>query len=222
MNAVTAGLRDAFTVYEYDRRGRGDSGNTPPYAIKREVEDLAAVIEAALEPAFVFGQSSGGALALEAAAGAVPIRALVVNEPPYTEGPTRAFAQHLEELVDAGQGTQATAEFLELSGTPPAVIAEMKAGPSWAHMQAFAPTLSHEVRLCNDGEVPSRRLREVLASTLALAGELSPAWAHDGARAIAEEVHTGEARVLAGQGHRVADDVLVPVLKEFFLYGCGR
>lgn len=216
MKTVATGLRDAFTVYEYDRRGRGDSGNTPPYAVEREVEDLAAVIEAAGDVAFVFGQSSGGALALEAAAGGVPIRALVVNEPPYTDGPSRDFAEHLEELVEDDQPAEATAAFLELIGTPPTAIAEMKAGPSWAHMQAFAPTLSHEIRLCNDGELPADRLAEVSASTLALAGETSPAWAHKGARAIADQVPTGAAQVLAGQGHIVADDVLISVLKAFF------
>jgi pimeloyl-ACP methyl ester carboxylesterase len=94
--ALGTGLRDVFTVYEYDRRERGDSGSTPSYAVDREVEDLAAVIEVAGDPAFVFGHSSGGALALEAAARAVPIRALVVHEPPYTGRPhLHEFAEHL-------------------------------------------------------------------------------------------------------------------------------
>ena len=125
--ALGIGLRDAFTVYEYDRRGRGASGSTPPYAVDREVEDLAALIEVAGEPAFVFGQSSGGALALEAAASAVPIRAFVVHEPPYTDGPTDEFAERLEELVGERRESEAAAAFLELLGTPPTVIAEMKA-----------------------------------------------------------------------------------------------
>lgn len=216
MNTLAAGLRDAFTIYEYDRRGRGDSGNTPPYAIEREVEDLAAVIEAAGDPAFVFGQSSGGALALEAAARGLSIRALVVNEPPYTQGPSTEFAEHLEELVEEGRPTEAAAAFLELSGTPPTVIAEMKASPTWPEREAYAPTLSHEIRLCNNGIVPTDRLAEISAPTLALAGERSPAWARENARAIADVVPGARARVLAGQGHNVADDVLTAVLKEFF------
>jgi pimeloyl-ACP methyl ester carboxylesterase len=217
MKMLATGLRDTFTVYEYDRRGRGDSGNTLPYAVEREVEDLAAVIEAAGEPAFVFGQSSGGALALEAAARGVSIRALVVNEPPYATGPSSDFAESLEKLVEDGRPTQATAAFLELIGTPPTAIAEMQAGPHWPRMEAFAPTLSYEVRLCNNGELPADRLVEVSASTLVLAGEMSPAWAHEGARAIAHDVPDGRARVLAGQGHKVADDILASVLKEFLL-----
>jgi pimeloyl-ACP methyl ester carboxylesterase len=219
MNAVAAGLRDTFTVYEYDRRGRGASGDKVPYSVEREVEDLAAVIEVAGAPAFVFGQSSGGALALEAAARAVPIRGLVVNEPPYTDGPGTSieFAEHLEELVETGQPAEATAAFLELIGTPPAVIASMKARGSWTRMESFAPTLSYEVRMCNNGEVPTDRLADVSAPTLAMAGEHSPAWAHAGTRMIAEHVPSGEARVIAGQGHVVADDVLISVLREFFL-----
>ncbi len=217
MKTLGMGLQDAFTVYEYDRRGRGNSGNTPPYAVEREVEDLAAVIEAGGEPAFTFGQSSGGALALEAAARAVPIRALVVNEPPFTDGPTTEFAEHLEKLVEDGQQAEGAAAFLELSGTPPTVVAEMRAAPSWLRMEAFAPTLSHEIRLCNNGVVPTDRLTQVSAGALVLAGGESPSWAHQGARAIADAVPKGHARVLEGQGHRVADDVLIPVLKEFFV-----
>jgi pimeloyl-ACP methyl ester carboxylesterase len=217
MKTLAAGLREAFTVYEYDRRGRGDSSNTPPYAVEREVEDLAAVIEAAGEPAFCFGQSSGGALALESAARAVSIRALAVNEPPYTDGASTEFAEHLDKLVDAGESTRATATFLELVGTPPAAIAVMQAAPSWSQRQAFAPTLSHEVRLCNNGEIPTDRLAEISAPTLALAGGASPAWAQDGARAIADQVLSGQAKLLAGQKHLIADEVLIPVLTEFLL-----
>lgn len=217
MNTIATGLQDAFTVYEYDRRGRGDSGNTLPYAVEREVEDLAVVIGAAGEAAFVFGQSSGGALALEAAARGLPIRALVVNEPPYTDGPSDSFADHLDELVREDRPAAAAAAFLELIGTPRTAIAQMRAGPHWARMETFAPTLSHEVRLCNNGEVPAHLLARVSAPTLVLAGERSPAWAHDGARAIADQVPAGHARVLAGQGHMVADDVLISVLREFFL-----
>jgi pimeloyl-ACP methyl ester carboxylesterase len=217
MKTVAAGLQGAFTVYEYDRRGRGDSGASGPYAIEREVEDLAAVIDMAGEPAFVFGQSSGGALALEAAARGVPIRALVVNEPPYTDGPSDQFADHLDDLVGAGRPADATAAFLELIGTPPSAIAALKAQPTWARMQAFAPTLSHEVRLCNNGNVPTSRLAGVWVPVLALAGEASAGWAHDVARAIAGHVAGALARVLPGQGHLIADDVLITVLEEFFL-----
>jgi pimeloyl-ACP methyl ester carboxylesterase len=214
--ALASGLADTFTVYRYDRRRRGDSGNTAPYSVQREVEDLAAVIQAAGEPAFVFGHSSGGSLVLEAAGAGVPIRALIVHEPPYTDGPNDEFAHHLEKLVADGHDSDAAAAFLELVGTPPAVIEQMQAGPHWTHMIAFAPSLAHEIRLSNNGMMPADRLANVQAPTLALAGQNSPPWAHAGAQAIMQTLPNGDARVLEGQGHAVADEVLIPVLKDFF------
>jgi pimeloyl-ACP methyl ester carboxylesterase len=214
--SLAARLASTFTVYEYDRRGRGDSGNTEPYAVAREVEDLGAVIAAAGGSAYAFGHSSGGALVLEAAAGGVPITRLAVYEPPYTEGPSSAFAAELAELAAAGQSSAATEAFLRLMGTPSEVLAQMKAGPYWAHMTAFAPTLAYEVWLCNDGSVPADRLASISAPTLALTGGASPAWAGDAVRAIAAAIPNGRFRVLEGQGHGVADEVIVPVLSEFF------
>lgn len=213
---LAAGLGSAFTVYEYDRRGRGDSGEAGPYAVQREVEDLAAVIGAAGGPAFAFGHSSGGALVLEAAASGVPIHRLAVYEPPYTDGPTYEFAGKLAGLAAAGRESEAAEAFLALMGTPAGVLEQMKAGPYWAHMASYAHTLAYEIRLCNDGRVPLGRLAEISAPTLAMAGGASPAWALEGARAIAAAVPSGQARVLEGQGHGAADDVIIPVLTEFF------
>ncbi len=206
-----------FTVYEYDRRGRGDSGDTATYSIEREVGDLAAVMEAAGGSAFVFGHSSGGALALEAAARGVPVRRLALYEPPYTEGPTVEFAEHLANLVTSGRRTEAAERFLLLQGTPAEVLDRMKAAPYWDHMQSFAHTLAYDIRWCNGGSVPSDRLAEIAVPTLALAGGASPAWARDAARAIAEAVPKGRHRVLEGQDHGVTDEVLIPVLTKFFI-----
>ena len=210
-------LGSDFTVYEYDRRGRGDSGDAPEYSIEREVEDLGAVVEAAGGSPFVFGHSSGGALALEAAAHGVPIRGLVVHEPPYTEGPSAEFADQLAQLVTSGRRADAVERFLMLQGMPTEVSDQMKAASYWDHMLSFAHTLPYDVRLCNSGSVPVDRLAKIAVPTLALAGGASPAWAQASARAIAEAVPEGRHRVLAGQDHGVADDVLVPVLREFFV-----
>lgn len=215
--ALASGLASVFTVYAYDRRGRGDSGDTQPYAIEREVEDLAAVIEAAGGSAFVYGHSSGAALALEAAARGIPIRGLAVYEPPYTDGPTDAFAAQLAEMTADGRASDAAAAFLRLMGTPDAVIEQMKSASYWGHMTSFAHTLAYEVLLCNNGLVPADRLAKISAPTLALAGGESPAWAQEGARAIAAAVPRGQARVLEGQSHGVADGILIPVLTEFFV-----
>ena len=214
---LASGLGSTFTVYEYDRRGRGDSNEAGPYSIQREVDDLAAVIHAAGGSAFVFGHSSGGALVLEAAAGGVPMRALVVYEPPYTEGPSHEFAARLADMVAAGKKSEATEAFLTLMGTPPAALEQMKASPYWGHMESYAHTLAYEVGLCNGGSVPVDRLAKISVPTLALAGGASPVWAQKAADAIAAAAPNGEACVLEGQGHGVADDVLIPVLTEFFV-----
>ena len=214
--SLATGLAPAFTLYEYDRRGRGDSGDTPPYAIEHEVDDLAALVIAAGGSASVFGHSSGGALALEAAAAGVPIDKLAVYEPPYTEGPTAEVAAQLSELVTKGRTAEATQRFLALMGTTPETIDQMKAGPYWTHMESYAPTLPYEVTLCNGGVVPIDRLSKITAPTLVLAGGASPAWASESTRAVASSIPGSEQRVLEGQGHGAADDILTPVLTEFF------
>ena len=214
-NALASGLTERYTVYQFDRRGRGDSDQGGPYAIEREVEDLAAVIDAAGGSAYGFGHSSGGALALEAAARDVPLRAVVVHEPPYTTGPNDDLADELDDLAAAGRDSEASELFLALF-TPQPVIDQMKTGPHWAHMTAYASTLSHEVRLSNNGTVPAHRLGKITVPVLALAGGDSPAWAREVARAIAKAVPNGESRVLADQTHGVADAVLIRALREAF------
>jgi pimeloyl-ACP methyl ester carboxylesterase len=213
---LSSGLGTTFTVYEYDRRGRGDSGEIGPYSIDREVDDLAALLHEAGGAPFVFGHSSGAALALETAAAGVPVRGLVVHEPPYTEGPTDAFAAQLAEMAATGRRSDVAEAFVRLQGLPDEAVEQMKAAPYWEHMESFAHTLPYEVRLCNNGSVPVDRLTKISAPTLALAGGTSAAWAQEGARAIAAAVPNARSRVLEGQGHGVADDVLIPVLTEFF------
>lgn len=215
-DSLAAGLRDRFTVYQYDRRGRGDSDDKGEgaSAVQREVEDLAAVIASIDASALVFGDSSGGALAIEAAADGVPIRGLAVYEVPYTDGPTLAVADELAGLVAAGRAGDAVERFLALMGTPPAAIAQMKTGAHWSHMEAFAPTLPYDVRLCNDGAVPAERLAKITAPLLALAGSQS-AWAIPAAEAIADAAANGNARILPAQGHAVDDAALIPALGEF-------
>jgi pimeloyl-ACP methyl ester carboxylesterase len=217
--SVSPSLASDFTVYEYDRRGRGDSGDSDAYAIEREVEDLAAIAEAAGGAPFVYGHSSGAALALEAASRGLEMRKLVTYEPPYTgsNGNTSAFAQTLRELVRAGHPDEAAERFLALTGAPEATIEQVKASPYWPNLVGLAHTLPYDVTLGNEGIVPSERLTTITAPVLALAGGASPAWAFDGALAIASAVPDAEYRVLNGQDHNIADDVLVSVLTEYFV-----
>jgi pimeloyl-ACP methyl ester carboxylesterase len=216
--SLAAALAPGFTVYEYDRRGRGDSTDTPPYAVEREVEDLEAVIKAAGGSAYVYGHSSGACLALEAAARGVPITRLAAYEPPYAtpDGSLTAFAEELSALIADGKRSETATLFMRGSGAPAEVVEQRKASPYWPRMEALAHTLPYDARLCGNGIVPAERFAAITVPTLALAGGNSPAWAPDSAAAIAAAVPDGQYRVLDGQDHAVADDALVPVLQEFF------
>jgi Alpha/beta hydrolase family len=210
---LSAILASTHTVYEYDRRGRGDSGGTSATSVAQEVEDLFAILAVAAD-AVVFGDSSGGALAIETAVAGASMQGLAVYEVPYTDGPTLEVAHQLDDLVAAGRPDEAVTTFLGLMGTPPPVIAHMKEGPYWSHLEAFAGTLSADVRLCNGGLVPVERLKLMEVPLLVLAGGASP-WAVDIARATAAAAPDGTSRILPAQGHAVADDVLAGALAEF-------
>ncbi|MEA2478486.1 MAG: hypothetical protein QOJ07_408 [Thermoleophilaceae bacterium] len=218
-NHLTALLRSSYSVLEYDRRGRGDSGDTAPYAIEREVEDLDAVVGASGGKAFVYGHSSGGAIALEAAARGVAIRRVAVWEPPYAgaDHPGDAGASELAELVRSGHRAEAAERFLAYTGAPPEVVESIKAGPGWPRMQAIAHTLPYDLILCREGRVPLDLLGRIPVPALALAGGWSAEWAPAAARAIAEAAPQGESRVVEGQHHAPADEVLVPMLRDFFV-----
>jgi pimeloyl-ACP methyl ester carboxylesterase len=207
----------AYSVYRYDRRGRGDSGDTQPYSPEREVEDLDAVISAIGEPAFVFGHSSGGALGLEAAARGLAISKLAVYEPPYVGGGASAeFAQSLEDLVASGQRSEAAERFILNTGAPAERVREMKSADSWRGMEAIAHTLPYDVRLCNGGAVPTKRLADVSCTVLAMAGGESAPWAREAIETIVASVQSGESQVLEGHSHGPPVAVLAPTLTGFF------
>ena len=210
--SLAACLEPDFTVYLYDRRGRGDSSDAGAYAVEREVEDLEAVVSATGGAAYVFGHSSGAALALEAAAAGVDIRRLAAYEPPYAGegGPTPELADDLRRLAASGHRDEAAALFLRTTGAPPEVIDMIKAGPDWPGMLAIAHTLPYDVTLCNGGVAPVDRLAKIPARTLALAGGASAGWAAEAAETIAATVPDASMQVLPGQGHGAADDVLAP------------
>ncbi len=212
---LSAALADRFTVFEYDRRGRGDSGPLIDDSVEREIEDFAALVTKTGDTPFVFGDSSGGAIAIDAAAAGVDVRKVAVYEVPFTDGPTLAFADGLAKLVSSGDLGEAVAQFLKLMGTPVDIVDSMKRGPYWSQMEAFAATLPVDVRLCNDGRVPEERLAKVTVPLMAMAGSVGP-WAVEVANALAVAAPQGEVRVLEGYGHDVPEQVLVPVLESFF------
>ncbi|MEU6812249.1 alpha/beta fold hydrolase [Streptomyces sp. NPDC046831] len=218
---LAAALSERFSAVVYDRRGRGGSGDTAPYAVEREVEDLAAVIEAVGGEASLYGISSGGALALRAAASGLPVRRVAVYEPPFVldEDGVRERAQYSRDLNEAlGQGRHGDAVelFLRLTGLAPEVVANARQAPLWAGMEALAPTLAYDDAVMGDGRIPRDLLASVTVPVLATAGGASPGPLRVAAQQVAQLVPRGTFRTLEGQSHAVEAEVLAPVLAEFF------
>jgi pimeloyl-ACP methyl ester carboxylesterase len=218
-------LEPRFTLVRFDRRGRGASGDAPSYAPEREIEDLAAVLEAvaARGPAFVFGHSGGAILALEAVMRGVPMQRLAVNEPPYiVEGtrdrPPLEIVDRLRALVSAGdrEGTLRTF-FVDQVGLPEAAVEQLRASPGWQPMLAIAHTAAYDSALTVHSEVPAERLAELRMPVLVLTGGASYPWIGASARQVAEAVPGAELVTLPGQPHSPAPEVLAPQLVRFFL-----
>ncbi|MER5596051.1 alpha/beta hydrolase [Streptomyces sp. NPDC002265] len=222
MAPLAAALSDRFSVVVYDRRGRGGSGDTAPYAVDREVEDIAALIEAVGGEAQLCGVSSGGALVLAAAAAGVPARQVAVYETPFADfggGGAKERAEYTENLDRAlaeGRRGDAVTLFLRLTGLAEGMIDSARQSPMWPAMEAAAPTLAYDNTVMGDGLVPRERLASVGVPVLAVAGGASPAWLREATRAVAETVPQGAYRVLEGQTHMVDPTALAPVLAEFF------
>jgi pimeloyl-ACP methyl ester carboxylesterase len=215
-------LEPDFTVVSYDRRGRGDSGDTSPYAVAREVEDLAALITALGGTAAVYGHSSGAGLLIEAAAAGLPISKVVLHEPPY--GPDDSDAQResdeaaavVERLIAEGQNLQAVTAFLQMTGMPEDVAKDWAASPGFAER---APTLLYDFAVMDSapgGTVPFDRLAHVGQPALALWGSASPPFMVDAARLVAKALPNGQYVELEGHHHVVPPEVLAPVLTDFF------
>ncbi|GAA2305805.1 alpha/beta hydrolase [Nonomuraea roseoviolacea subsp. roseoviolacea] len=227
LREVAAALSPWFTVYNYDRRGRGTSGDGRPYAVEREVEDLAALLAEAggpAGPAMVFGGSSGAALALRAAAAGLPIGKLALWEPPYHVGPgtpdlPARFAERLESLVREGRRGDAVELFMVRAAEVPAeAVAAMRAGPGWAGMEALAHTLAYEAAVMSPrNALPAGPLAAISRPTLVLNGGASPRWMLAAGHAVAAAVPGAEHRVLEGETHAVSSRALAPELLEFFV-----
>jgi pimeloyl-ACP methyl ester carboxylesterase len=218
---LAAALADRFEVLVYDRRGRGESGDTAPYAVDREVEDLAALIDVMGGEAALYGVSSGGALALRAAASGLPVRRVAVYEVPFALDDASAkssaeYSAHLAEALGQGRRGDAVELFLRLTGLAEEMIQRARQSPMWPGMEALAPSLAHDDAVMGDGRVPRDVLASLRVPVLSVAGSLSPAWMRTAARTVAETVPEGTYRALEGQTHMVEPQVLAPVLTEFF------
>jgi pimeloyl-ACP methyl ester carboxylesterase len=218
---LAARLQDGFTVYTYDRRGRGESSDTMPYAVAREVEDLQAVIAQAGGEAYVYGISSGAALVLATAAAGPGIARLALFEPPFmgeVEDGARIkeYTGRLHELLDAGRKGDAVALFMTNVGIPAQAVDGMRSQPGWALLEAIAPTLAYDDEVLTGGVVPRDLTSTIAVPALVLAGGASPEGLQQAAKATADALPAAEYRTLDGQTHDVAPDALAPVLAGFF------
>lgn len=219
-------LAEHFTVYRYDRRGRGDSGDTRPYAVEREIEDLEAVIKEAGGSAYVFGISSGAALALEAAAHGLPIDRLALYEAPFVVDDSRPaipddYLTRLNDLVAQERRGPAIKLFMkEAVNVPSFFVGLMPLMPAWGKLKRVAHTVPYDAMVLGDtgrGEpLPAGRWSGATMPTLVAVGGKSPAWMRNGMKALADNLPDTRHRVLEGQTHIVKAKALAPVLTEFF------
>jgi pimeloyl-ACP methyl ester carboxylesterase len=224
--AVAEELKSRFTVFTYDRRGRGESGDDPEYAVEREIEDLAAVIEAAGGSAYVYGTSSGAALALQAAAAGVPITKVAAFEAPFVVDASRApiprtWADDLATLAAAGRRGAAVKYFMTKGiGLPGFVVTMMTLMPAWKGMKAVAHTLPYDARVVGANAfgqpLGSSQWSGIEQPALVVGGGKSPAWMRTSVRAVADAIPGAEYREIPGQNHLIKATAIAPVLAEFF------
>jgi pimeloyl-ACP methyl ester carboxylesterase len=227
MRPIADALSDRLTVVLYDRRGRGGSGDAladpsaRADAVAREIDDLAALVDAAGGRAALFGMSSGGALALAAAVALGPDRVprVAVYEPPYLPDPmlpsAQAYTHDLLAALASGDRAAAVELFLRRVGVPEAGIEGMRRSPGWDATLALAPTLAYDDAAMGDSRVPDELLQALTVPVLALAGEQTPEFLRLGAEGVATGAQDGSVEVVAGQTHDVAADAIAPHLLRF-------
>ena len=218
-------LAPNFTVYAYDRRGRGESGDTRPYSVEREVEDIAALVDEAGGSAFVYGISSGAALALDAAARVPGIQRLATYEPPFVVDPdgnvvADDYADRLEHHLAVDARGKAVEQFLRHVGMPTLMVKAMRLMPVWKKLKAVAHTLPYDFAIMGDTQygraLPRERWTQVKVPVLAMAGGKSPEWMRNGSEQLVEVLADARHRVLDGQTHMLKAKVVAPVLVDFF------
>jgi pimeloyl-ACP methyl ester carboxylesterase len=218
-------LGEEFRVYAYDRRGRGDSTDTAPYAIGRELEDLAALIDHAGAPALVFGWSSGGVLALDAAAAGLPISHLAVFEPPFVVDDGRPplpadYVQRLDEAIAKGRPGDALELFMTAAaGGSAEDVAGFRESPMWATYEAVAHTIAYDGRIMgttmSGNPLPADRWATISIPVLVLHGTGTAPFLITAAGALAELLPTASLQAVEGKDHSAEADVLAPALRRF-------
>lgn len=216
---LAAELAKDFTVYNVDRRGRGDSTDTLPWAIEREIEDITAVIAAAGGSAHLYGSSSGAGLAMHAAAAGAPVDKLAMWEPPYFLNPRPELAgaaKVFHDLVADGKRDEAAEYFMStVVGLPPEFVAGARQAPFWDGQVKIAHTLEYDATIMGDYRVPDELARSVPVPTVILDGSASMPFMHEAADRLAELIPNAERVTLEGQQHNVDGAVLGAALRKF-------
>jgi pimeloyl-ACP methyl ester carboxylesterase len=225
MEPLAALLTDHFTVYTYDRRGRGESGDTLPYAVQREVEDIEALLQEAGGEAYVYGISSGAALALEAASHLSGIKKLALYEAPFivdNSHPARPddLIERTDRLIAQNKRSDAVKLFMKTVDAPMIMINLMRFTPAWGKLTAVAHTIPYDFRILGDtgsGKALSKdRWAAATMPTLVMDGGKSPRYMRNSQKAIADVLSNADYRTLPGQTHMLSAEAVAPVLKEFF------
>jgi pimeloyl-ACP methyl ester carboxylesterase len=216
-------MSEHFSVFHYDRRGRGDSTDALPYAVEREIEDIEALINAAGGQAFVFGISSGAALAFEAAlALGGKVKKLAMYEAPYNDDAEarqawKQFRKQLGELLSAGRYGDAVGLFIMLTGASAEQVQGLREYPMWPMWEAIAPTIAYDAAAVGgDASVPTERAANLSVPALIMDGSETYPFMHASAVALANAMPNAQHRTLEGQTHEVAAEAIAPVLVEFF------
>lgn len=220
MPAINALLSPHFRVFMYDRRGRGESGDTQPYAVEREIEDIASLLELTGGSAYVYGTSSGAILAMHAASKLPGLTKLAMYEPPLNDDPnarpaTLEYASRLNALLAQGDRGGAAEWFMTYVGTPAEAIAGMRHAPVWGVFEAVAPTLAYDAAVLGDASIPKAVASSIKVPTLVMNGSTIP-FMHATAQTLAEVIPNAQHRVFEGQGHDISAEAIVPALIEFF------
>ncbi len=212
---LTGYLAKDFTVVNYDRRGRGDSSDTSPYSIQREIDDLAAVVSATGGSAFAFGVSSGAILLLHAAHADLPLTKLALVEPPFVPGMTN-YADTYTQLCAEGRNGDAVEVFMtKVVGQPAAAVEQARQAPMWPALEAMAPTLAYDATITGDGTIPAS-FSTITTPTLAIDSDASPDWLRNATQAVAATLPNSDHVTLPGQFHQPDPEAMAAELKRFF------
>ena len=223
-------LANHFTVFTYDRRGRGGSGDIAPYAVEREVEDIAALLSQAGGAAFLWGISSGAVLALEAANRLSGIEKLALYEAPFIVDDSRSTTNddwvRIGEAVARDQRSLAVRLFLKAVGVPALFVALMRLMPMWSKLKAIAHTLPYDGAIVKDNQrgkpLSANRWASVTVPALVMDGGKSPTWMRHANQSLAAVLPNAQYRTLEGQTHMLKVKAHAPVLMEFFQNYTGR